>query len=355
MVLDDVFIPGGGDVASVSETMMTVFSAEIQPKVCSILSDKGVGASPSPAGIFSNASFPDKDPAGLLSDDTSISNSPAQIDFFSFVIILKICWCDFLKSSGGYLVILLFSPYHYPGPAGQRHGQNGNTSPQLQIHLAAPPHRSWSPSRSRERRVQALKVQQARPSRPVSVPTKDHHPDHCAYSPAFHIRCTQIRSDPVIDLLFPVNASPSNTRIPFTIQASVKKIDYKSQTISISNLQSCLPPHSSVPQNTTASTFRLLLTDHNRAGSTLFNCSSDKEKMLSYAMYPITCLGGAGYQVHAVNGDWKVSDLPLTACSGMYSISYAPIAVLAQNRYSFKLEFGWSEPVACRVCEVRGK
>ncbi|KAK2983075.1 hypothetical protein RJ640_006462 [Escallonia rubra] len=182
---------------------------------------------------------------------------------------------------------------------------------------------------------------------------KDHHPDHCAYSPAFHLYCTQNRSDPVIDLLFPVNASPSNTRIPFTIQASVKKIDYKSQTIiSISYLQSCLPPHPSVPNNATASMFRILRPRYYPAGSTLFNCSSDKAQMLSY---PITCLGGAGYQVYAVNGDLKVSDLSLTACSSMYSISYAPLRVLLQDRYSFKVEFGWSEPVACRACEVRAK
>ncbi|KAK3019177.1 hypothetical protein RJ639_004726 [Escallonia herrerae] len=167
-----------------------------------------------------------------------------------------------------------------PGPASQRHGQHANTCPQL--NLAAPPRRS----RSRQRRVQARMVQQLRP--PVRFPfrLKDHHPDHCAYSPAFHLYCTQNRSDPFIDLLFPVNSSPLNTRIPFTIQASVKKIDYKSQTISISYLQSCLPPHDSIlPQNTTASMFRLLLTDYNRAGSTLFNCSSDKEKTLSYAIW----------------------------------------------------------------------
>ncbi|KAK3019172.1 hypothetical protein RJ639_004721 [Escallonia herrerae] len=190
---------------------------------------------------------------------------------------------------------------------------------------------------------------------PVRFPfrLKDHHPDHCAYSPAFHLYCTQNKSHPVIDLLFPVNPSPSNTRIPFTIQASVKKIDYKSQTISISYLQSCRPPHASIlPQNTTASIFRLLRPRYNPGGSTLFNCSSDKE---SYAMYPITCLGGAGYQVYAVNDDRKVSGLSLTTCSRMYSISYAPLTVLAQHRLGFKVEFGWSEPVACRDCEVRGK
>ncbi|KAK2999706.1 hypothetical protein RJ639_022962 [Escallonia herrerae] len=191
---------------------------------------------------------------------------------------------------------------------------------------------------------------------PVRFPfrLKDHHPDHCAYSPAFHLYCTQNKSDPIIDLLFPVNASPSNTRIPFTIQASVKKIDYKSQTISISYLQSCLPPHPSVPQNATVSMFRMLRPRYNPAGSTLFNCSSDKEKM-SRDLYPITCLRGAGYHVYAVNGERKVSDVSLTACSSIYSISYAPLPVLLQDRYSFKVEFGWSDPVACRDCEVRGK
>ncbi|KAK3019476.1 hypothetical protein RJ639_004875 [Escallonia herrerae] len=150
---------------------------------------------------------------------------------------------------------------------------------------------------------------------PVRFPfrLKDHHPDHCAYSPFFHLHCTQNRSDPVIDLPFPVNASLSNTQLPFTIQASVKKIDYKWQTISMSYLQSCLPPHPSVPQNTTANMFRLLLTDYNQAGSTLFNCSSDKAQMLSY---PITCLGGAGYRVYAVIGDRKNSARPWSLGSG---------------------------------------
>ncbi|CAA3017975.1 rust resistance kinase Lr10-like [Olea europaea subsp. europaea] len=113
---------------------------------------------------------------------------------------------------------------------------------------------------------------------------KDRHQQHCGY-PGFELHCTH-NKDTVLELPFPVKASIKDSNLPFSVQFSIKEIDYKNQLIKISKVFGCLPEL--IPfLNLSASPFQF--SDAYRDNFTFFNCSKIKRDDLYY-LYPVTCL-----------------------------------------------------------------
>ncbi|KAL2527418.1 RING/U-box superfamily protein [Abeliophyllum distichum] len=118
---------------------------------------------------------------------------------------------------------------------------------------------------------------------------KDHQPD-CGYI-RFELLCINSRKIE-FELQFPVTASTNNTMLPLKVKVSVVDIDYKAQTILISDLiaESCFL--NKLPTvNSSASPFDTEKSGYSD-GFTLFNCS----KPTDYG-YPLTCLSGQDYHV----------------------------------------------------------
>ncbi|KAH7854554.1 hypothetical protein Vadar_015235 [Vaccinium darrowii] len=162
---------------------------------------------------------------------------------------------------------------------------------------------------------------------------KNHHPHHCGY-PGFDLSCSP-------------NAThlPTTTTIlnlPYSVEVLVTNIDYESQLIHIKDANSCFPQQL---QNLNLSTTPFQFADFVYNFS-LFSCPSTE----SYFPYNITCLGGDGLEVCALDGEDSIYYAPLISCRKMYNLS-VPSQAFDQTA---DLRLQWPKWV-CGKCEAKGK
>jgi len=161
----------------------------------------------------------------------------------------------------------------------------------------------------------------------------------CVY-PEFCLSCTKNKKT-MISL--PTTSGP----VPF----SVSEIDYESQSISISDLNNCLPQM--LPKLNT-SLFQFYQFDTKLATTVVFfNCSSVRNRHLrnydqssQESQDMITC------PIYPTNSNDSVLELDLLSCTKMSQFQFnAPIKVsdLTLNRLSLR----WPE-LNCTVCEAEG-
>ncbi|OIT04671.1 PREDICTED: rust resistance kinase Lr10-like [Nicotiana attenuata] len=178
---------------------------------------------------------------------------------------------------------------------------------------------------------------------------KNRQPTNCGY-PGFELSCTKDNVTQFM-LQLPLQASIKNIDIPISANVSVQEIDYKSQTIRLSELNaSCLPRQIS-NINSSASLFSF---DQNSYGGfTLFNCSSNKK--YSTSSDRINCLSSPHYDVLAFRSYNSITQFP-SSCTKMYNISDVPNEVFfGRPEYSrTQIYLHWSKPF-CRNCEADGK
>ncbi|KAJ8536871.1 hypothetical protein K7X08_035272 [Anisodus acutangulus] len=178
---------------------------------------------------------------------------------------------------------------------------------------------------------------------------KNRQPSHCGY-PGFELSCTS-NNVTQFKLQFPLQASTKNIDIPVSANVSVQEINYKSQTIKLSDINaSCLPRQISKVN----SSLSLFTFDQNTYGGfTLFNCSSNKT--YSSTSGRINCLSGLHYDVIAFRSSYSISELP-SSCTMMYNISDVPDEVFfGPPEFSqTRIYLHWSEPF-CGNCEDVGK
>ncbi|KAA8533613.1 hypothetical protein F0562_030953 [Nyssa sinensis] len=146
---------------------------------------------------------------------------------------------------------------------------------------------------------------------------RDRQPDYCGY-PGFDLSCSQ--------------SNDTLLHLPFSVKASVKEIDYKSQSILLDYLDGCLPQQI-LNLHLDSSPFRF--GGEHYVNYTLINCTSTKRY----------------YQVYAVRSDWDLYYWTSFSCSKMYDILSVPYSIFDQP-YDFRLN--WSKP-ECRFCESQGK
>ncbi|CAA2978443.1 rust resistance kinase Lr10-like [Olea europaea subsp. europaea] len=175
---------------------------------------------------------------------------------------------------------------------------------------------------------------------------KDRHQQHCGY-PGFELLCTQ-NKDTVLELPSPVKASIKDSNLPFSVQFSIKEIDYKNQLIKISKVFGCLPELIRF-LNLSASPFQF--SDAYSDNFTFFNCSKIKRDNLYY-LHPVTCLSSKDYDVYAVYSEFPLYEFDLQSCSKMFDIHQSIAWIVSDSLIPCELE--WSRP-SCRYCESTGK
>jgi len=109
-------------------------------------------------------------------------------------------------------------------------------------------------------------------------------------------------------------------KLPNSINFIVNEIDYKSQTIHVTDPNECLPKLLS-NLNVTSTPFHFI--DNSNSNYTFFNCSSMNTALQSYYS-SITCLSSNGYQVYALNSTLQLKDVSLTYCTKLYDMSFVP-------------------------------
>ncbi|KAH0703018.1 hypothetical protein KY290_018341 [Solanum tuberosum] len=178
---------------------------------------------------------------------------------------------------------------------------------------------------------------------------QNHQPSHCGY-PGFELSCTS-KNVTQFNLQFPIQATINKVDISISANVSVQEINYKSQTITLSDLNaSCLPRHIA-NINSSASIFTF--NPNAYGGFTLFNCSS--KQTYSSSSIRINCLSSPQYDVLAFRSYNSISEYP-SSCTTMYNISDVPDEVLfGKQEYSYtRIYLRWSVPF-CGNCEEHGK
>ncbi|KAI8022289.1 Rust resistance kinase Lr10 [Camellia lanceoleosa] len=146
-------------------------------------------------------------------------------------------------------------------------------------------------------------------------------------------------------------------QLPFSVNVFVKHIDYKSQTILISDI-SISDPHGCFPRqlqnlNLSASPFQFPTDNSTDLYSSInfISCSQTHDPNFVYGYFPIACLSNQSHQVYATR-DWSFPDL---FCTKMYNISLPYEITGGNENITFDvLQLNWNKPV-CRECEAQGK
>lgn len=128
-------------------------------------------------------------------------------------------------------------------------------------------------------------------------------------------------------------------KLPSSINFIVNKIDYKSQSIHVTNPNGCLPKLLS-KFNVSSTPFHFIDKSNSNSNSnyTLFNCSSMNTALQSY--YPsIKCLSSHGYQVYALDSTLQIKDVTLTYCTKLYDMDFVPNDVVLNH--GDDLVLGW--------------
>ncbi|XP_065633345.1 putative RING-H2 finger protein ATL21A [Quercus suber] len=164
---------------------------------------------------------------------------------------------------------------------------------------------------------------------PIRFPfrLRDRQPDQHCGNPGFDLYCSH-NNDTVL-------------KLPTSVKAFVKHIDYKSQLIIVTYPDNCFPWKtqglhlSSLPFQ-----FKNSLSDY-----ALFSCTPDTEYP-----YQVHCLNSASTSVLAFPSDYDIDNLPILSCTKMYTVSSVPSDIWS----SPSLELTWSGP-KCGHCEGKGK
>ncbi|GFY81853.1 hypothetical protein Acr_02g0000930 [Actinidia rufa] len=169
---------------------------------------------------------------------------------------------------------------------------------------------------------------------------KEHQPKHCGY-PGFDLSCTDQSKHPVLEL-------------PFSVNVSVNKINYTSQTIYVSKPHGCFPRLFRNLSLIYPFQFAIDNDYHHQYywnnKFSFLNCSKSRlppgEK--AYYWIQIACLGDPTHKVYAQSS----TDWPQLLCRKMYDRTL-PWAIL-ENRTFGILPLNWTNPT-CGNCEVVGK
>ena len=154
---------------------------------------------------------------------------------------------------------------------------------------------------------------------------KDRQPDHHG---GFDLYCTD-KNDTVLEL-------------STSVKAFVKNIDYKSQSIEVTDSDGCFPwKIRGLNLSSSSFQFKIDLSDY-----ALFECTPDTES--SY--YLIPCLSSFSTSVYAFPSERDIDDLSILSCTKMYSVSSVPFYIW--RSHSLQLTWSGSE---CGRSEVKGK
>jgi hypothetical protein len=142
--------------------------------------------------------------------------------------------------------------------------------------------------------------------------------------------------------LFCSSNNETMIELPYKVKLNVKNIDYKHQTIELSDPQSCLYKHIH-NLNLSESHFNYLKDDYdNFVDHHFFNCSLlIRDRLKSYL---VPCLSTSTSQTYVIPSTQFIEDLPLSFCTKMFNISFKP---------SDSVRLKWSEP-NCKHCESKG-
>ncbi|THG05820.1 hypothetical protein TEA_026431 [Camellia sinensis var. sinensis] len=160
---------------------------------------------------------------------------------------------------------------------------------------------------------------------------KGYHPIHCGY-PGFDLSCTPHSKYPVLEL-------------PNFVNVFVNNIDYKSQTVHISELDGCFPLR--LPNlNLSASPFRFLTyfpsSDHDFS---FINCSQPLQN--SFDVYwNVACRSDHSHQVYVMYTIFS----PKLSCTKMYNISLPAEICNDYNRFDI-IGLEWIKSI-CGNCEA---
>lgn len=162
---------------------------------------------------------------------------------------------------------------------------------------------------------------------------KESHPKHCGYT-GFELSCTQ-NNQTVLEL-------------PVSVKLFVKKINYKSQTIHLSDPEKCLARHFR-NLNLSVSPFQYM--EDYPDSYFVFDCMSEPR---GYEFIPLPpCLTASGQTLYAIAPVYLIKDvsLSLISCTKLYEISFMSQQVLRQK--SDDLVLRWFTP-NCSICEAQG-
>ena len=164
---------------------------------------------------------------------------------------------------------------------------------------------------------------------------KKHNPNPSLYGyPGFELFCSS-NNETMIEL-------------PHKVKLNVKNIDYKHQTIQLSDPQSCLYKHIH-NLNLSESHFNYLKSDYdNFVDHYFFNCSPSNRDEID--VHSVSCLRTSTSQIYAIPSSRSIEDLPLTFCTKMFNVSLNVFDLPDKN----SLRLMWSEP-NCKHCESKGK
>ncbi|KAI9074597.1 hypothetical protein K1719_043438 [Acacia pycnantha] len=152
-------------------------------------------------------------------------------------------------------------------------------------------------------------------------------PEQCGY-PGFDLQCS--------------TANHAVLELPGSVKLNVKRIDYKSQTIQLSDPSGCLSRH---VRNLTLFPSPFKFMEQNLNDFTIFNCSSPRDGDIIS-----TCLSSSAYQVYAARSYQEIGRLPLLFCSKIFNISSVPPEIFDDENTLF---LTWSHPM-CKHCESNG-
>lgn len=165
---------------------------------------------------------------------------------------------------------------------------------------------------------------------------KGKQPDYCGgYHPSFDLSCTPPSIYPMLQL-------------PNFVNVFVKKINYKSQTIHISDAHGCFPRQL---QNLdlSASPFEFLSNYDYYLDLSFINCSQTLDQFWTN-WYQIACLSDQSHQVYATDS----GSFPDLSCTKMYNMTH-PYEFFRYASITFDdLQLNWSKP-ECGNCEAQGK
>ncbi|XP_027368036.1 rust resistance kinase Lr10-like [Abrus precatorius] len=165
---------------------------------------------------------------------------------------------------------------------------------------------------------------------------KGRHPQQFGY-PGFDLFCS--------------SSNETMIELPKSVMLKVNSIDYKQQTIALSDSYGCLSKQL-VNLNLSASNFQFMPHYNAYGDYIIFNCSLSHTKryLLDY-MNSVPCLSTSTSNAYAVSSDNTIEYLPLSFCTKLFDISFVPIAFFRENVHVILLT--WSEP-NCKQCESEG-
>ena len=156
---------------------------------------------------------------------------------------------------------------------------------------------------------------------------KDRQPDHHG---GFDLYCND-KNDTVLEL-------------STSVKAFVKKIDYKSRSIEVTDSDGCFPRKiRGLKLNLSSSSFQF---KNDLSDYALFECTPNTES--SY--YLIPCLSSFSTSVYAFPSERDIDYLSILSCTKMYSVSSVPFYIW--RSHSLQLTWSGSE---CGRGEVKGK